>query len=206
MSDNAVQEIYDDFMKETIRCVMCKADVPFSEILDWGEGSGPTNVVCPLCELPYQIRDEGTITKMRKLADIDRKLADIIILVADAGALEERESHKIAMILKYHFKFQPGVFESHPLSYLDRIAMRVVYDEIIAASLAQPINIYEARAPVPISFEKQKRPIAPPTFSGLGGKTKKRKKGSKGKSQPKLSFGFSPPPSNTPDTKEGGEE
>ena len=194
MGTDSVQEIYDDFMKETICCVMCKADVPFSEVLDWGEASGPTNVVCPLCELPYQIRDEGTIAKMRKLADVDRKIADIIILVADAGSLVDRESHKIAMILKYHFKFQPGIFESHPLSYLERIAMRVIYDKIIADGLAQPINIYEARAPVPISFEKQKRPIVSPTFCGKTKKKRGGKKGKKGKSQSKLTFGFSSPP------------
>jgi len=195
------QEVYDDLLNEKIKCEFCKHIILFSQVEEWIEPEGGAcNIVCPNCGQGERIDNAVIKEKMVCLVEIDKKIANKILNAAEAGKVEDKQSYKIAMIIKYHLRFKPNVFSNHPLSYVDRVAMRLVYDELVASEAIQPICIYEARAPVPIDWNtREKAPVksgktVPPTFKGLGASQKPKKKG--GKRRPakgNLSFGFTKP-------------
>lgn len=188
------QEIYDKFLAQKIHCRFCDLDVPFSKITDWAEESGPIAAHCPWCQIAIRIDDVEINAVIHKLAEIDKRIADVIIKAGDAGKLVSADSYKIAMIIKYHIKFKQQLGWDKPLSFIDRMSMRAVYNEVVSSGAGEPIDIYEAIAPIPVDFVKPP-PIVAPTFSGLGAKKRsgKRKKKKDTQRQHKLGFGFVPP-------------
>lgn len=206
----SAQEAYDEFLAQKIFCPMCESDVLFSEVVQWMEPEGgAVNVMCPQCDNGMRVDDSDIKEKMQRLATVDKRIAKVVIDVADAGRLKDEQDYKIAMIIKYHSVFIRHWGGNHPLSYVDRKAMRLVYDKIIADELANPAQLYDIKAPVPISFEQKfGNKVIPPTFKGLGSDTKAKgslggfgkRGGGKKKAQTKMSFGFSKP--KKPENKE----
>lgn len=194
MVDDAAQKLYEDFLAQEHKCMLCGETYKFSIVFKWGEHSGPVNIHCPKCETADRIDDGPAKEAMERISEVDDRISKKIVECADKGLLKAQYDYRIAMIIKYHFRFKQQIGLAIPLSYTDRTCIRAIYEELVNQGHVEPVDVYEVKAPVPVTWESKQSKTIVPTFKGLGGdSSKKTRRAKKKKGQNTLSFGFTKP-------------